>query len=581
MPSAAAPPFPSDRDLRKLLRFSRADGRIWLAGQRMLMMHVNTLQAMRKEIIQSLGCEEARKLLMRAGYASGEQDGLLARQVRSSTSNLFEAFSVGPQLHMLEGAVQVQPRVFEYVAHRDPLRSHFLGIFDWHNSWEAEAHQQEYGTQHEVACWMLLGYASGYSSAFFQQPVLFKETQCTACGHGHCHIEGRFIHEWPDPQALQQDYGPAPTFVVSHLSRDRAASRLANRKSACGRIVLIGQSPAFEHALHLLEQAAPTQVTVLLTGETGVGKEQFAQALHAMSERASKPFVAINCAALPAELIESELFGVEKGAYTGAQQSRAGRFERADGGTLFLDELGELPLTAQAKLLRVLQFGEVEKLGGTATRKVDVRIVAATNMDLRQAVEAGTFRRDLLYRLNIYPVHIPPLRERREDIPLLAQHLLDHYMNQHGKSVMGFTARALSALRNHDWQGNVRELGNLIERGVILTAQDQPIDVCTMFPQLAAPLSEGLAASGVLESAHDPVIQFTPQQPQMTGNGISGLYQLMQQNGLGIQELEALLLQEALTHASGNMAAAARALKLTRPQLSYRLSRIHPHGGGK
>lgn len=566
------PALPSDGDLRKLLRFSSPDGCIWLAGQRMLLMHVDALQAMRKEIIQRIGPKQARMLLMRAGHSAGERDGMLARQIRPDQS-VFEAFAVGPQLHMLEGAVQVEAELFDYEPHADPSRSHFHAVFNWRNSWEAEAHQQEYGLQDEPACWMLLGYASGYSSAFFQQPVLFKERRCLACGHEHCQIEGRFLHEWPADE-VDTEQEPASVLNTMQALQEEVESLRSQLQQNCRKTRLVGQSPAFERAFLLLQQAAPTQVTVLLTGETGVGKEQFARALHIMSDRADKPFVAINCAALPAELIESELFGVEKGAFTGAVQARAGRFERADGGTLFLDELGELPLAAQAKLLRVVQQGEIEKLGGTEVRKVDVRIVAATNADLEKAVEAGTFRRDLLYRLNVYPIQIPALRERLEDIPLLAQHMLQHYSAQHHKCVHGFTKQALAALRNHDWPGNVRELGNLVERGVIFTQPDHDIDVAALFPQLAVPPSDRVAASGQLESADGA-------PGSLAGNdGAVALYRALCSQGLGLEDLESMLLQEAVAQAGGNMAAAARALKITRPQLSYRLARIRERAEG-
>jgi DNA-binding NtrC family response regulator len=549
-------PLPLDADLRRLVHFSASDGRIWLAGHRMLLLHAEALGNLRKELMQSVGREQTRKIFMRAGYESGVRDATLARQVRPQGTP-YEQFSVGPQLHMLEGAVQVTPERFEL----DLSAGTHLGIFRWDHSWEVDTHVRQFGRQSEPVCWMLIGYASGYVSHFMGQPVIYREVQCAACGHSHCRIEGRPLKDWPDGQALQLDYAPDPLLVrMEDLQAEVDALRSSMRPSADSTGQLIGQSRSFERAVELLRRAAGTQVSVLLTGETGVGKERFARTLHALSARADKPFVAINCAALPAELIESELFGAEKGAFTGATAARPGRFERADGGTLFLDELGELPLPAQAKLLRVLQDGEIERLGATQSRKVDVRVVAATHVDLDSAVQAGTFRRDLMYRLNVYPIRLPALRERTEDIEPLARHLLEKFSSQHGKRLAGFTDRALDAMRHHDWPGNVRELENLIERGVIITGSDQMVDVDDLFvvPPSASRVTVG--ASGDLERG-------APEQ-------IDSFYDELQRRGIGLEALEDGLIQAAVDRAGGNLSAAARALGLTRPQLSYRLQRL-------
>jgi len=465
------------------------------------------------------------------------------------------------------------PEVFEVDEAAGRLRS----VVRWEHSWEAQLHVAEWGVQEAPVCWMLLGYASGYTSGFFNRPVLYKEVQCSACGHDFCRIEGRFAHEWPDALHMARDYDAASMLV--QLDQLHAQVQVLRAKLQPQPVDgqhdphdLIGQSSAFVQALDLVRMAAPTQVTVLLLGETGTGKERFARALHAMSARADKPFVAVNCAALPADLIESELFGAEKGAYTGAQTTRMGRFERAHGGTLLLDELGELPLPAQAKLLRVLQSGEVERLGGNATRKVDVRVVAATHVDLEQAVAEGRFRSDLFYRLNVYPITIPPLRERADDVEALAAHLLHKYTALHGKRVAGLSERALLALRRHDWPGNVRELENLMERGVILTTAGQSIEADTLFPQLKQTPSMTLDASGHLT----PTETFGTCAPQH----MAALYDLVQQHGLSLDALEAGLLQEARQRCGGNLAAAARALGVTRAQLSYRLGRIRERGSG-
>lgn len=550
------PPFPSDADLRRLVHFSTEDGRIWLSDQRMVLVHAAALQALRGELLDSLGPTHTRRLLLRAGYASGERDARLARQVRP-TASLFDAFSVGPQLHMLEGAVRVMPQKLDY----DEAADHFHGIFQWDHSWEAEVHQRIAGPQSEPVCWMLLGYASGYTSTFFRRPALFKEVQCTATGDAHCLIEGRFVHEWPDGEQLARDYDPDSMLERIDELQSQVEALRTQLQPADDQGPLLGRSRAFGDTVELLRKAAPTQVTVLLTGETGVGKERFARALHAMGPRADKPFVAVNCAALPADLIESELFGAEKGAYTGATATRVGRFERAHGGTLLLDELGELPLPAQAKLLRVLQQGEVERLGGTQPRKVDVRVVAATNVDLEKAVEEGRFRRDLLYRLNVYPIRIPPLRERIDDIEPLAHHLLQRYAALHGKCVAGFTDLAMTAMRQHAWPGNVRELENLVERGVILAPHEALVDAAMLFPSSAMPSALTVNAAGGLESA-----SCSAQS--------ASLYDTIQASGLTLEALEDTLIREAVSRAGGNLAAAARALGITRPQLSYRLARL-------
>lgn len=231
---------------------------------------------------------------------------------------------------------------------------------------------------------------------------------------------------------------------------------------------IIGEHPKLQEAARAMQRIAPTESTVLLLGESGTGKELFARAIHQLSPRAKQPFVAINCAAIPDSLVENELFGHEKGAFTGANQRKAGRFEMAHGGTLFLDEIGEVPLTVQAKLLRALEEKKIERLGASGEVTVDVRIVAATNRNLEQAASAGEFRQDLFYRLNVFPIEIPPLRQRGEDVILLAEAFLDRFRRELKKPRLRFAADALSALRAHSWPGNVRELQNVIERAAIL-----------------------------------------------------------------------------------------------------------------
>jgi transcriptional regulator with GAF, ATPase, and Fis domain len=231
---------------------------------------------------------------------------------------------------------------------------------------------------------------------------------------------------------------------------------------------IVGTSPALKAVLSRISKVAPSDSTVLITGETGTGKELVARAIHRRSDRSSRAFVSVNCAAIPPELIASELFGHEKGAFTGATQQRLGRFETASGGTLFLDEVGELPAETQIALLRVLQEHEFERVGGTRPIRADVRVIAASNRDLQAAISAGSFRSDLFYRLHVFPIEIPPLRQRKGDIPLLVEYFIDRYARKTGKKITTVDKKTLRLLESYPWPGNIRELQNVIERSVIV-----------------------------------------------------------------------------------------------------------------
>jgi DNA-binding NtrC family response regulator len=261
--------------------------------------------------------------------------------------------------------------------------------------------------------------------------------------------------------------------VRSLTAPPAAEAAVASSFEAPGVAPIVGRHPRLRAALRLLGRVAPTETTVLLTGESGTGKELFARALHALSPRARGPFVAVNCAAIPESLVESELFGHERGAFTGADRRRAGRFEQARGGTLFLDEIGELPLAVQAKVLRVLDGGGFERVGGGAPLVADARLVAATNRDLAARVAAGEFRTDLLYRLEIFPIVLPSLAERPEDVPLLVEHLLARLAERHAAAPPRPTAEAMRRLAAQPWPGNVRQLANVLERAVILHAGER------------------------------------------------------------------------------------------------------------
>lgn len=305
---------------------------------------------------------------------------------------------------------------------------------------------------------------------------------------------------------------------------------------------MIGGSAAMRPVYEQIAQVARTNATALIRGESGTGKELVAHAIHNNSARSRAPFVKLNCAALPETLIESELFGHERGAFTGAQARKKGRFELAHGGTLFLDEIGELSPVTQAKLLRVLQFREFERLGGTETLSTDVRIVAATNRDIEAAVAAGSFREDLYYRVNVFTILVPPLRERRTDVPALAEYFLAKYAEQHGCRVRRISSAALEALSRYSWPGNVRELENAIERAVVI------------------------ARGGVLDESHLPQAVRSEQQvpPQLQNFSLSQ----------AVADLERRMIGEALQTTRGNCARAARALGTTERVVRYKAGKL-------
>ena len=303
---------------------------------------------------------------------------------------------------------------------------------------------------------------------------------------------------------------------------------------------IIGDSPLLQVAIARILEVAPTDATVVLMGETGTGKELFARAVHNRSRRRGRPFVRVNCAALPPTLNETELFGHERGAFTGAVSMRRGRFELADKGTLFLDEVGDLPLDVQAKLLRVLQEGEFERVGSSESRSVDVRVVAATHHDLESAVKEGRFRTDLYYRLNVFPIALPPLRERKGDVPLLARFYIDRFNQEFRKRVRGLSADATEVLQQYGWPGNVRELRNAIERAMLLIEGD------------------------LLEPEHFTTLTRTVATTQFR----------LPPEGVNLDEVERQLLLQALERANGNQTQAAQLLGINRDQVRYRIEKF-------
>jgi two-component system response regulator HydG len=340
------------------------------------------------------------------------------------------------------------------------------------------------------------------------------------------------------------------------IENQELRAQLAGLSAPAG---LIGQSPLFRATVDLVRQAAASNATVLILGESGTGKELVARALHELSPRSGGPFVPVNCAAIPETILESELFGYERGAFTGANARKEGRFDRANHGTLFLDEIAEMSLAVQAKLLRVVQDGEFERLGGTSTVKVDVRLVAATNRDLAKWVKEGGFREDLFYRLNVVAITMPPLRDRLDDVPLLVDHFLRKFSKKHEREVAGVTREALAALQAYSWPGNVRELENTIERAVVLSGAGSG----------RADGSPGGRLIGIedLSSRLREAISSEPQRPG--SEAAEGGRALVIPLGTPLDEVERRLIRETLRYTRGDKTLAARLLGIA-PRTIYR-----------
>lgn len=547
------------------LRFAPENGEIWLDDQRMVLLHSASLAALRRELIETIGIEKTRGILTRMGYLSGVSDSDLVRKVRPDSTD-FDAFYVGPQLHAIEGMVSVETVEMEV----NIEKGQFYGEFIWRNSAEAQQHIAAYGIGNAPVCWSLQGYANGYVSRFLGRQVLVREIECKAMGHAACKIIGRSLDDWKDPDKDFR-YLQAQEFVQSPQANKFSFQAVPVADDVTGaKINLIGVSSGFNAVCHMIQRVGPTNATVLFLGESGVGKEQFARTLHNISERRGKPFIAVNCAAIPEQLIESELFGVEKGSFSGATHSRAGRFERADTGTLFLDEISSLSLFAQGKLLRALQEGEIERIGDTRIRKVDVRFIAATNEDLRDLVEAGKFRADLFYRLNVFPVRIPPLRERKEDILLLVESFLNKYSALHKCAITGLTENAISALVSYAWPGNIRELENIMERGVILAPVGGAIDVMHLFTSGEKIVRDtaSLDAEEKFRNGTSGKINQVASNDELPNL----LRESLEKGGMSMDMLEELVIDVAIDIANGNVSAAAKILGTTRSRVAYRLS---------
>lgn len=466
----------ADLSLDELLEFRPDGGVLRFAGQRALLLDAVALGLLRKELVDLLGFDAARGVMTRFGYAHGWRTAeSLERELPWASVDEWQR--AGGRLHRLQGVVTFEP---VHPSERSDPPGFAEAI--WRDSYEAEQHVLHFGEHHDAVCWSLCGFASGYLSRAHGRAVFCVETQCRGRGDALCWM-------WGDEReaVIDQGHGDALGYYEQRdlddaLVRVRGALRRLERKLRAKQRALsatadsepiedegvVARSHVMRSILDRARRVAPVDSTVLLGGPTGAGKERLARFVHAHSSRAGGPFVAVDCGAMPEQLLESELFGHARGAFTGATRDRVGLFEAAHTGTLLLDEIGELAAKTQTRLLRVLQEREVRRVGENFPRPVDVRIIAATHRDLRAEVDAGRFREDLYYRLRVVELSVPPLRERPEDILPLARSLLAAAGERLGRPLTGFAPGACEQLLAHDWPGNVRELQNAIEHAVAL-----------------------------------------------------------------------------------------------------------------
>ncbi|MFH2051974.1 MAG: sigma-54-dependent Fis family transcriptional regulator [bacterium] len=463
-----------DLKINELLEFDSEEGVVRFAGERAVIIDATANGKLRKELVGQFGLTAARAILTRFGFVQGWR-------MADAMQDLFQWESEDEwhhacgRIHMLGGMYRLGP------SPQGSLTKEGLTLVD---SYEAEQHIAHLGLSDTSVCWTICGLTSGYLSRALGQEIYVLEDKCIGRGDAVCHLVGRTIEDWGEGHAeelrfyqvedLKEWLEPSLQKITENLKA--AERKLRERQRALARLVpdvdnpdgIIVRSAAMRKVVDLARRIAKVDFTVLITGESGAGKELIARLVHNQSSRAHGPFVAVNCGAITESLLESELFGHERGAFTGALQARIGLFEAANGGTLLLDEIGDVTPGMQVKLLRVLQEREIRRVGENRSRPVNVRVIAATNHELAVDINEGTFRQDLFYRLNVVQLHVPPLRERRDDILPLARVLLADASKKCARQVTGLTPRAADQLLRYDWPGNVRELDNAMESAVAI-----------------------------------------------------------------------------------------------------------------
>jgi len=494
-----------DLKLEELIRFSK--GLVSLHGRRLVIHDMHAIAQLRRELVEMVGPDQARRILTRFGYFWGQVDAAAMKRLFHWDS-MAEWLKAGPELHMFQGVTEVDLKNLEI----DENSEHLLMELIWRDSVEAEEHLAELGTAEQPSCWILVGYASGYASFCLGKSVYFVERECRAKGDEFCSAIGKDVDSWgPDVEPylpfFHADDIQGKILLLTNQIQEKELQLAQHRKKL--ERALHGpsfssvevRSRSFQQVLSLAERVADYDSSILVTGETGVGKEVLARHIHDSSPRANGPFVAVNCAALTETLLESELFGHKAGAFTGATRDRKGLFEEAKAGTIFLDEIGDITQAMQLKLLRVLQEREIMRVGESRTRKVDVRVLAATNRNLEQKVGDGSFRKDLFYRLQVIHIEVPPLRERRDDILPLTRHFVTKCSDRFGLSNIQLDATCVNYLQEYSWPGNIRELENAIEHAVVLSTDK------VIRPENLPPSILGLPQNGRVEDPRRPLVE--------------------------------------------------------------------------
>ena len=462
--------------LSELLDLS--EGRFDLHGRRLVLHSSDALAQLRKDLIETVGPEQARRVFTRFGNFWGRADAAAMKRI-FRWDTIEDWMRAGPRMHTLQGVA----RVFVKTLDVQPAVGRFHMEVTWHNSAEADEQRLALGKSVEPVCWTMVGYASGYASFCTGLEVFFVEGKCRGKGDRICSAVGRDRTSWGKEIEPYVSYFRADDIQghVLRLTKElkekmKEIARQRRRIASLEKVVAVTpaevHSNVYRQVIEFASRVARHDSSVIITGESGTGKEVLARHIHRSSPRSDGPFLPVNCGALPETLLESELFGHKAGAFTGASRDRLGLFEEANGGTVFLDEIGDVSPSMQTKLLRVLQEHEIVRVGENRPRKVDNRVIAASNKDIKRAVKDDRFREDLYYRLGVIEIEVPPLRDRQEDIVSLARHLVTKTATRLGMDRLRLDSTALDCLTSYTWPGNVRELENVLERAAVLCKDD-------------------------------------------------------------------------------------------------------------